>query len=196
MAFALRAELTELADIETCFEVSPDMILRALAPSPAEDGLSPREKVFFLLERMASVARPRRGAGKVFEVLACLADADWIDGELDVRVRGDAERCRVDLLVDARLGLERLRAPLYFAVPIEELRRAAAHLSRATGALVFEDLGPSDFRAHKTARGSSDSVPSIPPPAESTRRQKTIPGVAPQAITPPGGISPRRRAGT
>jgi hypothetical protein len=185
-------EIDDIHQIETCFEVSPELIDYVLARGPANER-TPRQKAIALLERMAEVARPRRGAGKIFELLSALAACNWLGGELDVRLLGDAQT-KLDVLVDNGLGLERLCGPLRLDVPLAELRRVADVIcNEPRRTLVI--TGSSPFQLCLRARLDTAALSSVPPPAQSSRQWKTIPGVAPPAVTIAAEAARRRIGG-
>lgn len=121
----------DLSGIGTCFEVTEDVIEEALRPAADLMEQSPRERVFALLTHMAQIARPRQGGVKLLDVLAGVAKCDWIEGSLEVRMAGDAERTTIELLVDDGLCTVRLRDMLRLEVPLAEFKKVL--LARPTG---------------------------------------------------------------
>jgi hypothetical protein len=183
-------------DIETCFEVSDELIGDALRAPDSLREPSPRQKVFALLDHMRDIARPRRGAARILSVIAQMSTCEWIDGYLEVRVTGDGRSTAIDLLVDDGIGLERLRPTLRLAVPFEELRKVAATRAASLAPMVVKGtITEGGFRlttwnrsrcstrpptAAESAlpRPQAKRNPSIPAPRE---RMMTVMGVAPPA---------------
>jgi hypothetical protein len=114
----------DLTEATSCLLVTDDLITEALRPSRDLREPGPRERVFYLLDHMAKIARPAQGAVKILLVLARVANRDWVDGALEVRVEADGSATRIELLVDDGLSLVRIRKPLHMDVPYDEFRAA------------------------------------------------------------------------
>lgn len=108
------------ADFASCFEVDSAMIAQALRPARSLDEALPRERVFDLIDRMAAVSAPARGATRVLWVLSHLAPCSWLDGRLVVRVQRVDSKTGVEALVDDGLTLNRLRPRWIFNAPFQE----------------------------------------------------------------------------
>ena len=113
-----------LANIRSCLDVTDALIESALSPAASLTDPPPREKVTRLLEHMASVARPGRGAPKILIVIAHMATRDWIEGELVVRLLGDDDLTVLELHVDDGLNATRMLGPVRIDVPFDEFRAA------------------------------------------------------------------------
>jgi hypothetical protein len=110
-------------EIATCFEVTDDHVEEALRPATDLTDPGPRARVFALLDHMAAIALPRRGAARILSVVARVSACDWIEGALEVRVVPDGDETLVELVVDDGLSVSKLRDPLRLAVPYAELRK-------------------------------------------------------------------------
>ncbi len=111
----------DLSKISSCLDVSDELIRAALAPARSLDEQSPRQRVSRLVTRMAEVATARQGAPKILLVFAHMATADWLEGELVVKLIGDAELTVIEALVDDVSTAERVIGPLELNVPFDEL---------------------------------------------------------------------------
>ncbi len=77
-----------------------------------------------LLEHVASVTTPGRGAPKLLLVVSHMATRDWLDGELRVKLIGDDDLTVLELFVDAGMSRERILGPLRIDAPLREFRSA------------------------------------------------------------------------
>jgi hypothetical protein len=201
----------DLHDIETCFEVSDELIGDALRAPESLREPSPRQKVFALLDRMMDIARPRQGAARILSVLAQMSTCDWIDGYLEVRVTGDQRSVSIDLLVDDGIGLERLRPTLRLQVPYEELRKIAITRAASLAPMVVKGtVTETAFRlttwnrSRSSTRPPSASESALPrPPAKrnpsippARARMVTVMGIAPPANKSRSIPPPRAPLGT
>ncbi len=120
----LMAAVPDYSHIQSCLSVGDDTIAEALASARSMNEPSPRKKMLALVERMAEVATPNRGAAKILIVLAHMASRDWLDGNLFVRLIGDHELAVLELLVNDGVTTQRLLGPVRIDVPFAEFRRA------------------------------------------------------------------------
>ncbi|MCC6663523.1 MAG: hypothetical protein IT375_07250 [Polyangiaceae bacterium] len=141
-------------DFKSCDEISPDLIERAFAP---ESG-SPRDQVLKLVEKMARVASPGKGAPRILEVLARLAHSAWIEGTLDIVLRDFDLATQIDIRVDVGKHLERLRT-VSAAVPLAELAEWATDNPDAIAPLIVFDTRRDDELRLRRASGSITHVP-------------------------------------
>ena len=109
---------------ESCLDVSDADIAEALAPAQSLNEPTPRRKTLALLEHMAGVAQPRKGAPRILVLAANMAMHDWLDGDLVVKLIGDDEVTVLELLVDDGLSRERIAGPLRIDVSLAEFRNA------------------------------------------------------------------------
>ena len=78
-----------------------------------------------LLEQLASVAKPNQGAAKILSVIAAVASADWLEGDMRVEVGGDADESVIDVLSELAGGCsERVWPALSVRVGLAEFQRA------------------------------------------------------------------------
>lgn len=178
----------DLSGIGTCFEVTEDVIEEALRPAADLMEQSPRERVFALLTHMAAIARPRQGAVKLLDVLAGIAKCDWIEGSLEVRLGGDAERTTVELLVDDGLCTARLRDVLRLQVPFGEFRKVLTARPSGWRPLGVEGEVEEDGVSLKTgARDEDDADPRsavMPDLFENQSTRAVLPTPPPPAVLP------------
>lgn len=113
--------MSAVPEIQTCDEVTPALIEAAF--DPAGDP-HPAQRALRLLERMARIARPQSGAHRILEVLAKLAQADWIDGRLVVTLSDFGVATEVDVRVDDGQSTNRWRS-FSLAVPLSEFMQWA-----------------------------------------------------------------------
>lgn len=136
-------------DFATCFEVDESLIERALAAPTSLEESTPREKVFALIERMASVARPRQGAARLLVVLAAVARASWLEGALEVWLRPLGDLTELELLLHDGLSYTRLCAPLLVAAPFKEFETSVARAAALLSPLEVAEGAPSgEIRLH------------------------------------------------
>jgi hypothetical protein len=132
-------------DFKSCDEITPALIERAFA---AESG-SPRDQVLKLVEKMARVASPGKGAERILEVLARLAHSAWVDGTLDIVLRDFDLATQIDIRVDVGKHFERLRT-ISVAVPLAELAEWATENPEAlTPLVVFDSRRDDELRLRK-----------------------------------------------
>lgn len=141
-------------DFRSCDELDPELIERAFAPG----GGSPRDQVLKLVEKMARVAKPGRGAHRILEVLARLAQSAWVEGALDVVLRDFGLATEIDIRVDVGRHLERLRT-VSVAVPLAELADWAADNPAALTPLVVFDTRRDDELRLRKATSRVSQIP-------------------------------------
>lgn len=109
--------MTGALEFKSCEEVGAELIDAAFDPHGTPH---PAQRVLRLLERMARVSKPNAGAPRILMVLARLAEADWIDGNLEVTLRDFGVATEVDVRVDN--GRLRVRWRTFsLAAPLSEL---------------------------------------------------------------------------
>jgi hypothetical protein len=118
--------VVDLSELKSCLDVKDEHITQALAAARSLSDPSPREKALSLLEHMVKIAAPNTGVPRVLVLFAQMARRDWIEGDLVVRLIGDAELTVVELLVDDGASRERIAGPLRVDVSLEEFRAAVA----------------------------------------------------------------------
>ncbi|MEZ4225078.1 MAG: hypothetical protein R3B13_29260 [Polyangiaceae bacterium] len=150
----------DFGHIESCDAVGDEVIAEALAAASSMAAATPRMKTLALIERMAEVAKPGRGAPKILVVLAHMASKSWLDGLLRVRVIGDSELSVVEALVDDGLSSQRVVGPLRVDVPFEEFRRAIELHPEFVAPLVLDGmLETRRFELQTTPQSRRDSMP-------------------------------------
>ena len=118
--------MLELSELKSCLDVRDEHITQALAAARSLSDPSPREKALALLEHMVKIAAPNTGVPRMLVLFAQMARRDWIEGDLIVRLIGDAELTVVELLSDDGASRERIAGPLRVDVALEEFRAAVA----------------------------------------------------------------------
>ena len=108
LSFTSNRDLDD-AVIEAAFEPA-----RQLTDPP------PSDRVLALILRMVEVARPEDGAGRILDVLARLARAEWIEGGLDVLLQQHEEGTVLDVLVFDGLSYQRSFQTLLVPVGLPE----------------------------------------------------------------------------
>jgi len=111
--------VTLLLDFQSCAEVDATLIDETFGPIDADE-LEQRDHVMRLLARMERVARPGRGAHRIFAVVGRLSQCHWVSRPLDVLVRDQGDTTRIDIHVTRGPRLVLLRS-LNLAVPFSEL---------------------------------------------------------------------------
>ena len=150
----------DYGNIQSCLDVGDDTIAEALSSARSMNDPSPRKKALALLERMAEVASPNRGAPKIMIVLAHMAGRDWLDGELVVRLIGDDELAVLEVMVDDGLTVQRMLGPLRIDVPFAEFRRAlAVQPDLVLPLLVDGEVEERRVELRSTAQSRRDSLP-------------------------------------
>jgi hypothetical protein len=132
----------DLSELNSCLDVRDEHINRALAAARSLSDPSPREKALLLLEHMVKIAAPNSGVPRMLVLFAQMARRDWIEGDLIVRLIGDAELTVVELLIDDGASRERIAGPLRVDVPLEEFRGAVAQNSAQLASLKPEENTP------------------------------------------------------
>ncbi|MCC6648997.1 MAG: hypothetical protein IT374_25950 [Polyangiaceae bacterium] len=176
----------DLSAIGTCFEVTEDVIEEALRPAADLLEESPRERVFALLVHMAAIARPRQGSVKILDVLAGVSRCDWLEGSLEVRMAGDAERTTVELLVDDGLCTVKLRDTLRLEVPIAEFKKVLAARPGGWSPLALDEAVGDEVRLRAGSGGDEDPRSAVAPDLfENQTTRAVTPTPPPPPIAPP-----------
>jgi hypothetical protein len=142
--------LLDLSALRSCLDVKDEHITQALAPARSLSDPSPREKSFALLEHMVKIAAPKTGVPRILVLFAQMARRDWIEGELIVRLIGDAELTVVELMTDDGASRERIAGPLRIDVSLEEFREAVAQNSAQLASLKAIENTPRRLVLHGT----------------------------------------------
>jgi hypothetical protein len=134
-----------------------------------------------LFVRIGEIAAPEEGWTRIFKVIARVAAAEWIEGDLQVDLYGDEATTTIAFYSVLGIGIrERLFAPTNLNVPIDEFQRAVvltpdvcaplrAHqglnrMTLTTGQRVRNREVP-DFELEEQAKGDGERI-TMPPPAE------------------------------
>lgn len=178
-------------DFKSCDEITPALIERAFSP----DSGSPRDQVLKLVERMARVASPGKGAERILEVLARLAHSAWVDGTLDIMLRDFDLATQIEIRVDVGKHFERLRS-VSVAVPLAELAAWATENPEALAPLVVFDSRRDDELRLRKASGSvshppRSGVPHSRSPAMPPSARSFPPGQRVSAARPPSSAPPQ-----
>jgi hypothetical protein len=91
---------------------------------------------------MVKIAAPNTGVPRVLVLFAQMARRDWIEGDLIVRLIGDAELTVIELLSDDGVSRERIAGPLRVDVALEEFRTAVAQNSAQLASLKAQEDTP------------------------------------------------------
>lgn len=175
-------------DFKSCDELAPELIERAFAPGTS----SPREQVLKLLDKMARVAKPGRGAHRILEILGRLAQSAWVEGALDVVLRDFGLATEIDIRVDVGKHFERLRT-ISVAVPLAELADWANANPEALAPLVVFDTRRDDELRLRKAQGRVTHVPLSSVPHSRPPATPTAPAVAAAAPISESPASSARR---
>jgi hypothetical protein len=132
----------DLSKLKSCLDVGNEQIAQALAAARSLSDPSPREKSLALLAKMVEIAAPNSGVPRMLVLFAAMARRDWIEGDLMVRLIGDAELTVVELLIDDGASRERIAGPLRVDVPLEEFRAAIAQNSAQLASLTSVENSP------------------------------------------------------
>lgn len=141
-------------DFKSCDEIDPALIEQAFN---TESG-SPRDHVLKLVEKMARVAKPGRGAHRILEILARLARSVWLDGALDIILRDFDLATEIDIRLDAGRHFERVRT-FSVAVSLSELADWAAENPESLMPLVVFDTRRDDELRLRRATGRITHIP-------------------------------------
>lgn len=158
--------------ISTSTELTPEVVQRA-----ASSALELRR----LVTHVAEIARPEEGWTRLLRVIANVAVADWMEGDLEVDFIGDDKGTTITFYAALGVGIrERLFAAQYVCVPIDEFQRAIVLDPRVAAPLrAHQDLNRLtlaageragtrevlDFELEERAKGDGER-PTAPPPAE------------------------------
>jgi hypothetical protein len=167
------------AHIASCLDLSDEDIQRALAPAKSFSEPSPRARTLALITHLTEIATPNSGAPNILLVAAHLATRDWLEGDLIVRLIGDAELSVLELLVDDGVSRERIAGPLRIDVPLAEFRETVAKRPEDLVPLVRTD----DLSARRiTLRAARH--PQSRPPKLSAFASGLMPAVAGRTAQP------------
>jgi hypothetical protein len=164
----------DLAAVTSSDELTSELTFQA-ASSPSE------LKQLFM--RAAEIAAPEQGWTKLLKVAVRVAVAEWMEGELQVELEGDANG-RTTIAFYSVLGVgirERLFSPQTLNVPIDEFQRAVvlapdvvaplhAHQGRSRLTLVagirVRNKEVPEFELEERAKGDGERITEPPPPVE------------------------------
>lgn len=184
--------MSDLDAIETSSELTSD--LAGQAARSAQD-------LKRLVTRIAEIAQPEQGWTRLFKVIAKVAVAEWMEGDLQVDFSGDDKGTTIAFYAVLGVGIrERLFGPQYLAVPIDEFQRALvltpdlvaplrAHqglnrLTLAKGQHV-RNKDVADFELEEAAKGDGERLTAPPPPDLVADLVSEEPEVHTKPTTPP-----------
>lgn len=152
-----------------------------------------------LLQHVAGIAGPEQGWTKLFRVVAKVAMADWLEGELQVDFTGDVTATTLSFYAVLGIGIrERIVPPVTLPVPIDEFQRAIVlqpesiaplrarqGLNRLTLALgtSVRDRDIPDFELEAQALGDGERITAPPPPL--VLEEEVAPEVYTRSTKPP-----------
>lgn len=162
----------DLDAVTSSKEISSELAFQAAASSA---------ELKRLFTRIADIAAPEEGWTRIFKVIARVATAEWIEGDLQVDMYGDTTTTTIAFYSVLGIGIrERLFAPTELRVPIDEFQRAVvltpqicaplhAHqglnrMTLTTGQRVRNREVP-DFELEEQAKGDGERI-TMPPPAD------------------------------
>ncbi|HVH42289.1 MAG TPA: hypothetical protein VM925_08085 [Labilithrix sp.] len=163
--------MSDLDTITTSGELTPDLVRQAASSS---------RELKRLVLRIGEIARPEQGWTRLLGVIAKVAVAEWMEGDLQVDFTGDEKGTTLAFYAVLGVGIrERLFGAQYVAVPIGEFQRAVerdpavvaplhAHVGRtrltlALGERVRNKDIP-DFELEERAKGDGERITAPPPP--------------------------------
>jgi len=161
----------DLSAISTSSDLGPEAVVQAASSS---------QELKRLVTRMAEVAQPEQGWTRLYKVIALVAEAEWMEGDLQVDFNGDDKGTTLSFYAVLGAGIrERLFSPQYVAVPIDEFQRAVvlnpgvvaplrAHqglnrMTLAKGARVRNNE-VAEFELEEKALGDGERITAPPPP--------------------------------
>ncbi len=153
-------------DFASCLDVTDEEIEAAFAPVKNLADTPPRERVAALLDRMAEVAQPGEGAGRILDVLGRMASSSWVEGELSVVVRGFGPFSEVDVLTYDGLSYTRILQPLAVSVPLAEFVEWVAKRGGCLGPLELAHDEPGVELQLHTFEPPPESIRMSRPPDE------------------------------
>lgn len=142
-----------------------------------------------LFRRLAEICAPEQGWTKLFKVIARVAVAEWMEGELQVDFDGD-ESGGTTIAFYSVLGVgirERLFSPQRLNVPIDEFQRAVvltpeivgplrAHQGRSRLTLVMglrvRNKDVPEFELEEKAKGDGERITEPPPALDGDYEEK------------------------
>ncbi|MBX3261741.1 MAG: hypothetical protein KF782_18805 [Labilithrix sp.] len=162
----------DLATLATSADLTPEVLLQAASSS---------QELKRLVARASELARPEQGWTKLLKVIARVARAEWLEGDLQVELSGDDKGTTIAFYAVLGAGIrERLFGAHYLQVPIDEFQRAVvlapaiveplqAHqelnrLTLAAGRRVGNRDLP-DFELEEKAKGDGERI-TAPPPSD------------------------------
>ena len=108
--------MIDLSTITTIDDLTPEAVAVAASSS---------QELKRLVMRIAEVAQPEQGWTCLYKVIALVARSEWMEGDLQVDFNGDDKGTTLAFYAVLGAGIrERLFAPQYVAVPIDEFQRA------------------------------------------------------------------------
>lgn len=163
--------MIDLSAVTTLDDLTPDAIAQAASSS---------QELKRLVLRLAEVAQPEQGWTRIYKVIALVAAAEWMEGDLQVDFVGDDKGTTLSFYAVLGAGIrERLFSPQYLAIPIDEFQRAVvlnpavvaplrAHqglnrMTLAAGARVRNNE-VADFELEEKALGDGERITAPPPP--------------------------------
>ncbi|MDF2693174.1 MAG: hypothetical protein K0S65_1557 [Labilithrix sp.] len=162
--------MIDLANLSTSDELTADAIQQAASSS---------QELKRLVVRLGEIASPEHGWTKLFKVIAKVAVADWMEGDLQVDFNGDDKGTTLTFYAVLGVGIrERLFGAQYVQIPIDEFQRAVllapalvapleAHqgLNRLTLAIGnVKNKALPDYELEEKAKGDGERVTAPPPP--------------------------------
>ncbi|MBX3216072.1 MAG: hypothetical protein KF850_28790 [Labilithrix sp.] len=161
----------DLANLASSAELTSEVLLQAASSS---------QELKRLVARVGEVARPEQGWTRLLKVIARVARAEWMEGDLQVELSGDDKGTTIAFYAVLGAGIrERLFGAHYVQVPIDEFQRAVvlapaiveplhAHqdlnrLTLAAGRHVGNRELP-DFELEEKAKGDGERITAPPPP--------------------------------
>jgi hypothetical protein len=127
-----------------------------------EAAVERRPNFLALWGQLADKAEPGQECGKLLALLARVAGAMWLDGDLRVEMMQDGDKTVVELLTELGGGLrERVYQPTTFRIPLSELIAAIAKNPSALEPLGVRSRSP---RRVVLLANAGTSKSTLPPP--------------------------------
>ncbi|MBX3206746.1 MAG: hypothetical protein KF764_16875 [Labilithrix sp.] len=164
--------MIDLATLATSGELTSDVLQKAASSS---------QELKRLVTRLGEIAQPEQGFTRLLKVIARVAAAEWMEGDLQVELNGDDKGTTIAFYAVLGAGIrERLFGAQYLQVPIDEFQRAVvlapaiieplrAHqglnrLTLSVGSRVGNKDLP-DFELEEKAKGDGERI-TAPPPSD------------------------------
>lgn len=148
--------MVDLSSIQRCADLSQRDV---------EAASGTRDDLRALLDHLASVSRPKEGAGRVLLVFRELArgTCDWMEGELRLElIAYEDDQTLVEALADLGGGMrERVFPPFVLRAPLAEFRQAFKKAADVLEPLTLK----ADQVGRLVAIGTGQAVPTQMPPA-------------------------------